>query len=199
MTLSVKNSGPIAGLFLQLLDKQRYLRHKSVRNFAFDDSRDFFKPKWSPLPTRDANNASVSYIVFNKKLWSRSSSLRSHECKMYGERNHKGRVCRRRAAPEKKSNFKGKLLTYWSRDSVERIDSVVSSRLVQFICKISCFFTSNRPNISINFSLINAFKPKLCPFLSIFITKAYLPLLEHYPGVLKLQIVMLLWHIVLLR
>lgn len=64
---------------------------------------------------------------------------------------------------------------------------------MQFICKFPCFPTPSRPNTSINFSLVNASKLKLCLFSSYFITKARLFLLKYYGDVLRLYIVMFFW------
>ncbi len=62
----VKNSGQIAGPFLQSLNNQSTSVHHPTSNSARNTGQDFIKRKQSPLPTRDVKNTSVLSMVFNK-------------------------------------------------------------------------------------------------------------------------------------
>ncbi len=70
---------------------------------------------------------------------------------------------------------------------------------MQFICEFHCFFAPSKSNTSTNFFFVDASNPKLCPSLFFFITKAWLSLIKHYLGTLRLSIVILIQHIALLR
>ncbi len=68
---------------------------------------------------------------------------------------------------------------------------------MQFICKFQYHSVLSWQNTSVNFSLVDGSKLKM--FRSFFIIKAWLFLLEYYPGALRLWVVILFRHDVLIK
>lgn len=123
------------------------------------------------------------------RCWSCQSRHKSNKCKC---KNQRWLVYRINNALEKKTSFRGYFCHIRVENNIKKMNTTVNSQLMQFIRKFSFFFSWSKLNTSINPSSIVVFKSKLCPFLSFFITKAWLSLLNQYPRVLRFHIVRLL-------
>ncbi len=110
-------------------------------------------------------------------------------------RDHGGRVCRKHAAYRKKKTLEANRGQIGLGDSVKKIDNAFSKQLLQFICKFSFSFATNRRNTSINFPFVIVFKPTLCLYPSFLINKVCSFLPENYPNGLRLQIMILFQHV----
>lgn len=137
-------------------------------------------------------------MAFNKETYILSSCQRRHKYNICIEKDDKNRIYRKHAALKKEATLGRNDWHISVGNSVERIDSAISSQPMQFIYEFSCFFTPSRLDTKINISLIDACKPKVCPFLFLFITKNWLPLFEQYSDAFRLKMVMLFGYIELL-
>ncbi len=109
-------------------------KYTSARVSAWDSASnarwDSLKQKRSSTSTRDANDTSVSCMTFNKRACKCPSCWRWHKCDTCGEKDHRGRVYRNCVAPDKEATLGVNRWHIGVGDSVERIDSAVSSRLI---------------------------------------------------------------------
>lgn len=113
---------------------------------------------------------------------------------LWSKRPRKTCLQKNRTAFEKEAIFKASRWYVGIGDSVERIDSEVSSWLIQFICKFPWFFLPSRSNTSIKFYFVSISKSKLGLSLSPFICKVWSSLFKHYQDSWKLQIIIFLWY-----
>lgn len=150
----------------------------------------FLPQLWPRLPQAEinftgntrCNNTWVSCMTFNKRLCRRSSYQQHHKCNTCKKIDHEKCVLKKRMVLRKETILGAYRWYSGVRNSVEKIDSGVSNRLMQFICKFLCFPTPSKSNTSIKFSHIDNFKLKLFLFPSFFILKVWSSLLKHYIG-----------------
>ena len=131
-------------------------------------------------------------MAFSKELCTHFSFRSRHECTTCRRKDDRGRVCKKHTPLGKEATLEANLWQIDIGDSVEGINSAVSNQPMQFICKFWCSLLPRRPNTSINFSLVDVSKMKLCLSPYLFITKAWSSWLQHYPDVLRLNIVIFL-------
>ncbi len=127
-----------------------------------------------------------------------SNSQKYHKCNICRWNNKKRCIYKKHTLSQGEAIIGANCWHISVEDSIEGINSKFRSRPMQLICKFSCFSTSNGLNTSINFSLIDTSNPKLYPSLCLFITQVWFSLLKHYPGALRLYLVILLRQITLL-
>lgn len=87
---------------------------------------------------------SVFCIAFSRRSCKHSSCQRRNHCGKCGVSDNMGRVCRKRAAPKNERTLGANRWYISIGNSVEGMESAVSSQLIQFICKFLCSSELNR-------------------------------------------------------
>ena len=187
----MRNFPQIAGPFLQPPNNQGYLRFwcrpRLFQAETISTSNTRHKQRFSFLR---ALQQKIVYTILLPKATRMQHVRKERLLRAFIQKTH----CAR-----KKETLGTNCWYIGLENNVERIDSIVSSWLMQFISIFSCSCVPSIPNTSINFSLVDASKPILCSSPSLFITKAWSSLLKHYPSALRLQMLMLFWQSALLR
>ena len=136
-----------------------------------NNRQNFLNGKRSLASTPNVNNSSVSYITVSKELSIRLSCQRQLQCDTSRKKDYKMCICGTHTVSWKEATWGTNCWQISVENSDGRINNAVSRRLMQFICKSICFFAINKLKTTINFPLVDASKPRLCPFPSFIITK----------------------------
>lgn len=104
---------------------------------------------------KDANNGTIFYHFFNKKLCSRHNCHQKHACKTYGLKNYSSKVYKKSMSPNVSTGGNG--ITYWkwqfSIKSIKIINNIPIDirNLIGFLSNFEYLFILIRLNTSIFF------------------------------------------------
>ncbi len=122
----------MADLFLQPLDDTGYFCSQLCLRLYLQRRPRFPQPETIFTATQDEKNTLVTCIAFKKSPCTRSSCRKWHKFIMIRGKDYRGLVCRKLAASGKEATLGENLWHISVGDSVEKMDSAVSSLLMQF-------------------------------------------------------------------